>query len=70
MLRADKATDLLNILMWAQSLCENEITRSSMFEYLLLKVKINYAQYFAKNPTGIMRLKCKFIHNIKITYEI
>ena len=56
--------------MWAQSLCENEITRSSIFEYLLLKVKINYAKYFAKNSIGIMRLKSKFIHNIKITYEI
>ena len=25
---------------------KNKITRSSIFEYLLLKVKINYTQYF------------------------
>ena len=34
---------------------KNKITRSSMFEYLLLKVEINYTQYFAKNPIGIIR---------------
>ena len=31
--------------------------RSSIFEYSLLKVKINYTQYFAKNPVGIIKLK-------------
>ena len=37
-------------------LFKNKITGSSIIEYLLLKVKINYAQYFAKNPIGIIRL--------------
>ena len=35
---------------------KNKITRSSIIEYLLLKVKINYTQYFANNPIGIIML--------------
>ena len=37
-------------------LFKNKITRSSITEYLLLKVKIYYTQYFAKNPIGIISL--------------
>ena len=45
------------------NLYKNKITKSSILEYLLLKVKINYTQYFAKNPIGIIRLKTTF-HNV------
>ena len=51
-------------------LYKNKITKKSIFEHLLLKVRINYTQYFAKNPIGIIRSKNKFIHNIEITYKI
>ena len=46
-----KYISLLQLLLY-----KNKITRSSIIEYLLLKVKINYTQYFAKNPIGIIRL--------------
>ena len=49
---------------------KNKITKKSIFEHLLLKVRINYTQYFAKNPISIIRSKNKFIHNIEITYKI
>ena len=46
-----------NYLITLQILYKNKITRSSIIEYLLLKVKINYTQYFGKNQIGIIRLK-------------
>ena len=42
-----------------------------MLEYLLLKVRINYTQYFTKNHSNSYhQVKDKFIHNIKSRIKI
>ena len=47
---------LKNSVNVAIKFIQNKITRSSIIKHLLLKVKISYTQYFAKNPIGIIRL--------------
>ena len=59
---------LFSIVFIIFFLCKNKITRSSIFEYLLLKGRITCTQYFAKNPVGTIRLKQVYSqhkHNIK-----